>query len=62
MKIYIVYDICSGFYAAFDSRVKMNDFLLGEKILFLKEIGKDYLIHEDYEIYTCELNNGWSCD
>lgn len=59
MKIYLVYDFVSGYYAAFDSEEKMNDFIKEEKIRWIKNLGEDYIEGEDYSIYIPEINKGW---
>ena len=60
MKIYLVYDFVSGYYAAFDSEEKMNDFITEEKIQWLKNLGEDYIEGEDYGTYITEINKGWN--
>lgn len=59
MKIYLVYDFASGYYAAFDSEEKMNNFITEEKIQWIKNLGEDYIKGEDYGIYITEINKGW---
>lgn len=60
MKIYLINDYVSGYYAAFDSEEKMNDFIKKEKIKWIKNLGEDYIEGEDYNTYIIEINKGWS--
>jgi hypothetical protein len=59
MKVYIVYDYVSGYHATFDSEEKMIDFIIKEKIQWLKNLGENYNKGEDYSIYITEMNAGW---
>ena len=59
MKVYVVYDYVSGYHAAFDSEEKMNDFIIKEKIQWLKNLGEEYTMGEDYSICVTEMNKGW---
>lgn len=59
MKIYLINDFASGYYAAFDSEEKMNNFITEEKIQWLKNLGEDYIEGEDYGTYIAEINKGW---
>lgn len=62
-KVYIIHNFVAGFYAVFDSEKKLKDFIIKEKINYLKEINEDFLEHEDYCVVTCNLNEEkWSDD
>ena len=58
MIVYVVYDY-NGFVAVFDSKEKLNDFIKKVKIKWIEAIEEDYLQGEDYQIYECELNEGF---
>lgn len=55
-KVYVIQDYNTGSISVFDSKEKLKNFIMKMKIRFWEFDELEFVKGEDYEIYSCTIN------
>lgn len=55
-KVYVIQDYNTGDISVFDSKEKLNNFIMKMKIRFWEFDELEFVKGEDYETYSCIIN------